>query len=138
VILRQIRVEPRRLRLASAEHLPLQWPQLRQELLQLCLRGRRQSGQPGRKTRTSAPLTRWQLYPTSRFELVEERACRHVFDLTGSIVPMPPSAQFQGQTAAAPIRLIGNQTTPCLSGLLTNPIFGLYGQAGPGASSGHD
>jgi len=58
-----------------------------------------------------APLARWQLYPTSRFELVEERACGHILDLAGGIVPLPPSAQFQSQTTAAPLRLPGDQTT---------------------------
>src|SRR6266571_5985034 len=92
VIPRQIRVELHRLPLAGAEHVPLKRPQLRHGLLDLWGSGRGQSGQARRKSRTSAPLAGWQLNPTSPFELVEEGACRHVFDLAGSIVPVPLSA----------------------------------------------
>jgi hypothetical protein len=56
-------------------------------------------------------MTGGQLDPTSRFELVEKRARSHILDLAGGIVPLPPATQFQSQTTAAPLRLLGNQTT---------------------------
>ena len=108
---RQIRIEPGRLRLTGIEHLPLQWPQLGQGLRHLDRRGGRQSRQPGRKTWTMAALTGWQPNPTASFELVKKRARGHILDLAGGIVPLPPSAQFQSQTTAAPLRLPGDQTT---------------------------
>ena len=66
------------------------------------------------------PATRRQSDPSAPFELEQQRARRHVLELTRRIIPIPEPRQLLADPASVPLRIPRNQRTHLLDLLLAD------------------